>query len=110
MQTALFSCAVLQHVGAGYSVHAVCTFLCSSAVSGAGNSSSQARSANLHLHGGRADISVSLSLQMTTNHGAVLSLLAGVQESTELWVLPSGWRYCLFNRILQDGCAVVPVH
>lgn len=46
---------------------------------------------------------------MTTNHGAALSLLAGVQESTELWVLPSGWRYWLFIRILQDGCAVVPV-
>lgn len=58
---------------------------------------------------GQTSESLSLSLQMTTNHGAALSLLAGVQESTELWVLPSGWRYCFFNRVLQDGCAVFPV-
>lgn len=42
---------------------------------------------------GQTSQSVSLSSQMTTNHGAALFLPAGVQENMELWVLPSGWRY-----------------
>lgn len=89
----------------------VCTFVCSSQ-----NASALSEEQMIHqpgplvlmyISGGSTDISVSLSLQRATNQGVASSSLAGVQENMELWALLNGWRYCFFDRLLRDDCAVV---